>query len=359
MDLKPYLEDLQRRINPDEEERLMHEWMAFADLKIKEGYFAPSRTPSLPTIEWKPILINDALNSDALMIYHQLYLISETLRAGGGEILSLRSNYGTGIIPGMFDAEVFMMPLTADTLPGTKSLHNGKDGIQAILASGKMDFSKGFAKRVFDTAQLYLDEFSVYPELKKHLYYYNPDLQGPLSLCEAMWGSDFYLEFYDDPETVKQALDFFTDLIIKFTNKWLALMPQVDDVFGVEWGCLHKGHIIIRNDTAMNVSADTYKEFAMPCDQRIITTFGGGIHFCGRGDHYIEHLSNIRGMSCINLSQPDWNDMEKIYQHTVDKDIIIFGLHSDEVQRTLAENRPLHGKVHRGASVAAWLNKKD
>jgi len=197
MNLTPYFEDLLRRINPAEETRLKNEWSAFANLELKEGYFAPTRTPASPTIEWKPILINDALERDTLMIYHQLYLISESLRIGSGELLNLRSNYGTGIIPSMFGAEVFMMPPNTDTLPATKPLPNGEASILEMLASGKVDFDKGFSGRVFSTAELYLELTQPYPELKEFTHYYNPDLQGPMSLCESLWGSDCFLAFYD------------------------------------------------------------------------------------------------------------------------------------------------------------------
>jgi len=359
MNLNPYFEDLLKRINPDEEMRLKREWLAFANLKLNEGYFAPTRTPTPPTIEWPSILINDALQSDTLMIYQQLYLISEALRAHSGELLNLRSNYGTGIIPSMFGAEIFMMPPKTDTLPATKSMPAGKDSILEILASGKIDFDKGFSGRVFSTARLYLEMVQPYPELKEFLHYYNPDLQGPMSLCESLWGSACFMDFYDDPDSVEAALDFLTQVYIDYTKKWHELVPPTSSEYSVEWGCLHKGHTIIRNDTAMNISGDMYEEFVLPRDQKIIAEFGGGVHFCGRGDHYIEHLANINGLSCINISQPDWNDMEKIYTNTVDKNIIIFGMHSDEVERATTEGRPLRGMVQRGASAAAWLDKKD
>lgn len=359
MDLKPYLEDLQRRIDPAQEERLMADWVSFAQLEWKEEYFAPARAPAPPLIQWKPILINDALESDELMLYQQLYLISEMLRTGSGEVLCLRSNFGTGIIPGMYGAEVFIMPRDTDTLPGTRPLPGGKEDILAILAAGKTDFTRGFAGRVFTVAERYLEEMTSFPGLAPFLHYYNPDLQGPLSLCEAMWGSELYYEFYDEPETVEQALDFFAEVYLEFTRRWHALMPPVSADHSVEWGCLHRGHTIIRNDTAMNVSGDIYEEFVMPRDQRIIDAFGGGVHFCGRGDHYVEHLSAIRGLSCINLSQPECNNMETIYQNTVDKDIVIFGLRSDEVERAVGAGRALGGRVQRGASAAAWLDHKD
>jgi hypothetical protein len=104
----------------------------------------------------------------------------------------------------------------------------------------------------------------------------------------------------------------------------------------------------------MNISGELYQEFVQPRDEKIIKHFGGGIHFCGRGDHYVEHLAAIEGLSSINISQPDWNDMEKIYKATIDQDILIFGLPKEEVDRAVKLNRPLRGRVHAGASLAAW-----
>jgi hypothetical protein len=45
-----------------------------------------------------------------MMIYQQLRGVSDILADGGGELLSVRPNYGTGIIPSMYGAEIFIMP---------------------------------------------------------------------------------------------------------------------------------------------------------------------------------------------------------------------------------------------------------
>ena len=109
----------------------------------------------------------------------------------------------------------------------------------------------------------------------------------------------------------------------------------------------------------MNISGDMYEEYVMPRDERILSRLGGGVHFCGKGDHYVGHLADIRGLSCINLSEPARNDMETVYRHTVDRDILIFGLLRSEVERALAAGRDLRGRVSSGASAAAWLGKRD
>ena len=114
---------------------------------------------------------------------------------------------------------------------------------------------------------------------------------------------------------------------------------------------------MIRNDAAMNISGEMYERFVSPRDQRILDIFGGCIHFCGQGHHYIDRVGKLRGLWGINLSQPEWNDMEVIYQHTIDQGILILGMPKEEVARARKEGRPLRGLVHCGASLAAWENK--
>jgi hypothetical protein len=73
---------------------------------------------------------------------------------------------------------------------------------------------------------------------------------------------------------------------------------------------------------------------------------GGSVHFCGRGDHYIKHLSEMENLYGVNLSQPEHNDMETIFRNTIDKKIMILGLQHDAAQNALQEGRNLRGRVH-------------
>lgn len=358
MNILPYLDDLESRIDPEEEEALAKDWLRFCDLKWPEPFFAPTRRPKPPALEWPRVFINDALDDPDLMVYSQLRMCSEKLADGIGELLCLRGNFGTGIIPSMYGAEVFVMPHEHDILPGSKPLPNGKDDVLAILDRREMNFGAGLAAKVFAVAERFLELARDYPRIARFVHCYNPDLQGPLPLVESLWGSDLYVDFYDDEDTVNAALDFFTDVYIAFTKKWKALCPDFDGGHAVEWGMLHRGGTIIRNDAAMNISGDLYREFVMPRDQRVIDAFGGGVHFCGRGEHYIQHVADIKGLSTVNMSQPECNDMEIIYKNTVDRDIVIIGLPSNEVARATQAGRPLRGRVHSGASMAAWVAKE-
>lgn len=64
------------------------------------------------------------------------------------------------------------------------------------------------------------------------------------------------------------------------------------------------------------------------------------------GDHYIDLLAGVPELTGIQLSQPECNDMEKIYRHTVDRGIPLFGLPLEAAEQALACGRPLHGLVH-------------
>ncbi len=110
---------------------------------------------------------------------------------------------------------------------------------------------------------------------------------------------------------------------------------------------MHKGKIMIRTDSGMNLSPEIYDEFIRPYDQRLLNELGGGaVHFCGRGSHYIASTCSMNGLYAINLSQPHLNDMEMIYQNTVDKDIRLLDFAREHAEEALAAGRKLHGCVH-------------
>ena len=50
-------------------------------------------------------------------------------------VLGMRANYGTGIIPSLFGAELFEMPKSTNTLPTTRSW-NDRDRIREMLEQG-------------------------------------------------------------------------------------------------------------------------------------------------------------------------------------------------------------------------------
>ena len=90
-----------------------------------------------------------------------------------------------------------------------------------------------------------------------------------------------------------------------------------------------------------------YDDFVRPCDQRLLHELGGGgIHFCGRGDHLIAKFSQLAGLHAVNTTQPALNNVETILAHTVDKQINLLGFERDVAAQALQHGRSLRGRVH-------------
>jgi len=188
------------------------------------------------------------------------------------------------------------------------------------------------------------DTLARFPVLERWVSLYHPDVQGPIDAAEVVWGSDMFYAFYEAPALLKDFLSLVTDACIAFLRRWYEMVPQRSP-YAVHWGLMHKGTIMLRNDSLMNLSPQAYVEFVRPMDERCFDAFGGGaVHFCGRGEHYIEPMSACRGLTAVNMGQPHMNDPEMICLHTIDKGIQLVGLFGNFPRR---EGRTLRGLAHR------------
>lgn len=109
---------------------------------------------------------------------------------------------------------------------------------------------------------------------------------------------------------------------------------------------MHRGQIVLRNDSAMNLSPEFYDTFARAFDSQLMERYGGVIHFCGRGDHYIHLLKTIPNIYGVNMSQPHLNDMATIYQNTVDCGIQLLAFDRAAALRDLSRPGAFHSNLH-------------
>lgn len=345
--LKQYLEDLESRINPAVEDNVYAQWDRFWNRSITEEVFVPVRPASPSTLTWSKINVNDAIEDKSfeLMLLQQLCSVNDVLSGTNGAITQIRANYGSNIMPSLFGVEVVMMEHAINTLPGSRPLPGGPEKIERLLKNGVPDIRSGQGAVVFDCGQFYLETLKNYPKLQKYCQVFHPDLQGPFDICEVVWGSDIFLALYDTPELVQQFMGLITDTYIAFIDEWFKLFPPAED-FNTHYGWRHRGKIRLSLDSCMNLSPDNYLEFVKKYDARLLNRYGGVVHSCGKVDHFVPLMSDIQGYYAFNLSQPSYNDMEYIYQNTVDKNIPILSLHPDTVKLALSQGRKFHGLVH-------------
>ncbi len=309
---KSLFEDIEKRIDPDTEEDYLKQWKKFWDGESEDVIFTPERKKtSLPGIELKSVHINDAIDDLELMLCSQMNGVSHALSTKT-EALSLRANYGTGIMSSLFGAELFIMPRENPTLPTTRAF-NDTDKIREIAERGIPDIKSALGRKVFDFGEMYLEIAKNYPKISKYVLMYHPDTQGPLDIAELLWGSEMFYELYDDPDFVHEFMGIITETYKKFIDNWFLMYPPGE--LNAHWGLIMKGNVLIRDDSAVNLSPEMYEEFALRYDAHLLDYYGSGaVHYCGRGDHFIEILAKEKNLTGINLSQPELNDMEKIYE---------------------------------------------
>jgi hypothetical protein len=320
MMLEQYLRDLENRLDDGQEHQLLQEWICFADGQLGDGPFAPPRrTPAPPAIDWPDIRINQAIASDEQMVLSQFKLCSDQLAEGSDRLLSVRTNYGVGIIPRFYGADAYIMPDAMNCLPNVRALSERQ--LRQIAAGSLPDFASGYGPHIFAVARMYREIRQQYPKIGRWIRIDHPDCQGPLDIVELLWGSTLFYALYDEPDLVHALLDNVTCFYQAFLDHWFAIMPAAD-TYHAYGGRLHAGSITIRDDSAMNLSPELCRQFVHPYDARILDHFrAGAIHFCGRGDHYIADMVQSNGLTAIDLSQPHLNNMARILSETVDRGI--------------------------------------
>ncbi len=345
--IKQYLDDLEKRIVPEQEDQLTTRWQEFCRGDFTGDLFSPERAePQPPQVKWPDVSVNSALDDRDMMALQQLKGCSDQLAEGSGAMMGVRCNYGTGILSSLFDVDIFRMDEEINTLPTTSPLPGGKDDVRTQLDQGMPDLHQGFGGKALEMGEYFRELFAPYPNISQYVHVYHPDTQGPMDICELVWGSDLFLDLVQEPDLVKDFLELITRTYIAYMDEWNELFPPSGDC-AVHWQLMHRGTVMIRDDSAMNLSPEMFDEFIRPYDERLLSRYGGGaIHFCGRGDHYIDRMPEMDGVYAINMSQPDYNDMEKIYSHTIDEGIQIVGLRREAAEEALDNGRDLHGNVH-------------
>lgn len=320
--MEQFLDDLENRIDQKIEDKLFEEWVDFTEGRFNGLIFSPNRGKnSNPSVQWPLVRVNETLHKNEKMMMQQYSQCSSVLQNAGGQMMGLRSNYGTGIIPSIFGAELFIMEDSFNTLPTSRPIPGGVDAVKKLIQKGIPNIKNGQGAQVFEMGRRFVEIGKKYPKIGKYIHIYHPDLQGPLDLCELLIGSEMFLLLIDEPQLMHELLELITDTYSCFMREWLKMVP-FEEPYSVHWNILHKGCIMLRDDSAMNLSGEMFDEFIKPYDQRLFDEFGGGaLHFCGRGDHYIESASGMRGLYAVNMSQPHYNKMKVIYQNTVAKNI--------------------------------------
>ena len=264
---------------------------------------------------YEPYPHGEALDDPAKMLYNELvhaFGTSAVHHPSVGDDLpaTIRANMGTGIVASLFGGRIQRM---GDDPPWVEPLQS-KDAYAAIIERDPRDYAQGWCPTVIERYRYYRETLADYSRLAGLVRLVLPDLQGPLDTVELLVGSRVYIDLYEGPEQVYGALEAVAVAQVGLAK---LLTEQTNDGpvgMSHQHATAVRGNILIRNDSSILVSAKMYRELVAPHDGHVLTEMGGGgIHSCGRMEHLAAAYLSLPGIQCIDLGQPEMNDLDAIY----------------------------------------------
>ncbi len=119
--------------------------------------------------------------------------------------------------------------------------------------------------------------------------------EGPHMIAIDLAGTDFYWWQVEYPEECCAFLSRITDGMIGAERRFRAIDPRPRTAYG------------IAEDSAQAMSAQMFRDFCLPYDERMFRAFGAGLadgrgmHMCGQSAHLHHILTGELGISSFNV----------------------------------------------------------
>lgn len=336
------LEELERKVSPNQQDAVRQRhlralnWEPIEKLPLVLSYPIPQelglmQQPSVDIASDTQVSLNAV---DYVYPYEETFdnpekMLIDQLLIGFGSIYynykalddlpyTIRANFGTVIVASLFGAKIRFSK-------GVPPWPTGHGDVQKYLEIDHLDLNRGICKKVIDRYRFYKEVLSEYPSVKHSVSLVMPDLQGPIDIAEQIVGSDVYLWMMKKPKVVYDLLSKISEAIINCAN---AIRPYTDEHLPLGYthqhGVVIKGNILIREDSAINLSPAMYEQQIIPHNKQIIHALGGGgLHFCGNGQHLVPTMLRHSEVQCIDFGQAQLMDLADIYEKASKKRIPI------------------------------------
>lgn len=312
--LAELLDHLSQSLTPEREAEIegLHRralsWQPVERLPLITSYPAPpGRFRPFPHAEAladpEKMLFNELVSAWGTSICHR-----ETL--GDDLPCTIRANFGTVIIASLFGARIEQ---TGDDPPWARSFESRQEFV-AALDRNPLDFSQGWCPRVVARYAYYRATLARYPALDGMVKRVLPDLQGPLDTVEMLRGSELYIDLCRDPVLVSEALGKVAAAQIGLAKHLAPYLNDGPPGWAHQHGFVIPGQVLLRLDSGLTISSRMYREQIAPHDERVLRELGGGgLHSCGRLAHHAEEYLRVPSVRCLDLGQPELNDLDPLY----------------------------------------------
>ena len=335
-ELKTLLDHLEQTLDPQREEAVAKLHRAALDFEPVErlplvlSYPTPDDTP------FKPFPHREIFDHPEKMLYNELtdgFTTSIALRDRIDDDLpcSIRPNFGTVLVASMFGAHIEQ---TDDNPPWVRAFKE-LDEYEDALFRDVHDFTQGWIPKAVEVYECFHAVLADYPTVRETVKIVLPDLQGPIDTADLLRGSEIYPDFHLSPELAKRGLEKITEAQIALANHLLPYTTDRRDGMTCQHATYMKGQILIRNDSAIMVSPEMYREQIGPWDEKVLAAFGGGgVHACGSCQHVLTEFLKLPSLTCLDLGQPEMNDLEEIYEMASERRVPIIRVRVDEEELT-------------------------
>jgi len=131
-----------------------------------------------------------------------------------------------------------------------------------------------------------------------------PQMRGPLDVLSSLRGAEqMSLDLIERPAEVRQLLDELTEVWIQVANACLDVIPRFHGGYTTRMKMWAPEHAITpQNDISTLISPKMYREFALPCDQKIMAHFPfHSFHLHGSAQHQIGNLVTLDNLTAIEI----------------------------------------------------------
>lgn len=129
------------------------------------------------------------------------------------------------------------------------------------------------------------------------------DMGGPMNAAKDLVDTNlFYLLFYDDPKAMHHLLELLAETYLRAEEAMIDAAGGMDNVVTTDWDptwCPEGRRGYVSDDVCATHSAEIFREFSKPVNNRIFRRYGGGLlHNCGPHPcvgEYLSHDPRIKG----------------------------------------------------------------
>lgn len=311
--LRRFLDYIEMRLNIADQKELYSRYVRALDFgevdHLPLALYIPWRDGSS-----RPFPLCEAYEDPAKMMVNELLCgftdLLHVIEVGSDNPLCIRPNLGVGIVASTFGAK---WRLLGDNMPWVDPL--GPERITEIIEGDLPPVNSGLVNNAVEMYEYFHETLSRYPNCQKAILITLPDLQGPFSTAELLWGPKIYTALYKKPTRVEMLCK---KVGLQMIRIYEALLPYTTDEIAPSFRCQHgvviRGNLLVRNDSVVNISPQMYREVVLPADRIVAEEVGAvGMHFCGNGMHQLNNFLSLPNMRCVDTGQPELLDLDRLY----------------------------------------------